>query len=91
VRGNRKENSAQIAVRDIESGEERELFRLPNFDRYTRIALSPDSRWLSFTNSGWGGVRSLENHAGRRWRCQRGVELWGSKEGDTEYQSHVGS
>jgi tricorn protease-like protein len=48
-----------ILVRDIESGEERELYRFSGFDMYPNIALSPDNRWLSFANTGWGEVRSL--------------------------------
>ncbi len=53
-----KENISQIVVRDLESGEERELHRIPGLERIG-IALSPDGRRLSFANAGWGGVRSL--------------------------------
>jgi len=58
-RGNRKEDFSQIVVRDLESGEERELYRFPTLERGIGIALSPDGSWLSFVNVGWGGVRSL--------------------------------
>lgn len=50
---------SQIVVRDIRSGEEKELYRFPRIERGIGIALSPDGRWLSFVNAGWGGVRSL--------------------------------
>jgi Tol biopolymer transport system component len=53
-----KEGISQIVVRDLESGEERELHRIPGLERIG-IALSPDGRRLSFANTGWGGVRSL--------------------------------
>lgn len=59
VRGNRKKGFTQIVVLDPNSGEERELYRLPKFESIG-IALSPDGRWLSFINTGWGGVRSLK-------------------------------
>ncbi len=59
ARGNTKEGFSQIVVRDLESGEERELYRFPTLERGIGIALSPDGRWLSFENAGWGGVRSL--------------------------------
>lgn len=51
--------SSWSRVRDIESGEERELYRFPEQDMYPNIALSPDNRWLSSANTGWGAVRSL--------------------------------
>lgn len=60
ARGNRKENFSQIVVREIESGEERELHRIPMLDMFLNIALSPGGDWLSFVNSGWGAVRSLQ-------------------------------
>ena len=62
VYGNIKQDPPQvmILVRDIESGEERELYRFSGFDMYPNIALSPDNRWLSFANTGWGEVRSLK-------------------------------
>jgi Tol biopolymer transport system component len=59
LRANVKEGFSQIVQRDIKSGDERELYRNPKAER-TSIALSPDGRWLSFANTGWGGVRSLK-------------------------------
>jgi Tol biopolymer transport system component len=59
ARANSKEGFSQIVVRDLESGEERELYRFPTLERGIGIALSPDGRWLSFINAGWGAVRSL--------------------------------
>lgn len=59
MRAKINEGISQIVVRDLDSGEERELHRFPKLERVS-IALSPDGRWLSFTNSGWGGVRSLK-------------------------------
>jgi len=50
---------SQIVVRDLRSGEEKELFRYPQVERGIRIALSPDAHWLCFSNAGWGGIRSL--------------------------------
>jgi Tol biopolymer transport system component len=58
-RGNTKEGFSQIVVRDLKSGEERELYRFPTLERGIDIALSPDSRRLSFVNYAWGAVRSL--------------------------------
>ncbi|MFZ2053312.1 MAG: tetratricopeptide repeat protein [Candidatus Aminicenantales bacterium] len=59
LRGNMKEGFTQIVVHDLESGQKRELYRLPKLEMIG-IALSPDGRWLSFANAGWGGVRSLK-------------------------------
>jgi Tol biopolymer transport system component len=59
ARTNSSTGISQIVVRDILSGEERELFRYPRVERSIDIALSPDGRWLSFLNAGWGGIRSL--------------------------------
>jgi Tol biopolymer transport system component len=50
---------SQIVVRDLRSGEEKELFRYPQVERGIRTALSPDAHWLCFSNAGWGGIRSL--------------------------------
>jgi len=50
---------SQIVVRDLRSGEEKELFRYPQVERGIRTALSPDAQWLCFSNAGWGGIRSL--------------------------------
>jgi len=50
---------SQIVVRDLRSGEEKELFRYPQLERGIRTALSPDYNWLCFSNAGWGGIRSL--------------------------------
>jgi Tol biopolymer transport system component len=58
ARSDMKQGFAQIVARDIESGAERELYRFPKLD-IINIALSPDSRSLSFVNLGWSGVRSL--------------------------------
>jgi Tol biopolymer transport system component len=58
MRAKINEGFSQIVVRGLESGEERELHRIPGLERIG-IALSPDGRWLSFANAGWGGVRSL--------------------------------
>jgi Tol biopolymer transport system component len=51
--------TSQIVVHDILSGKGRELFRYPGAERSISIALSPDGHWLSFSNAGWGGIRSL--------------------------------
>jgi Tol biopolymer transport system component len=51
--------TSQIVVYDILSGKGRELFRYPGAERSISIALSPDGHWLSFSNAGWGGIRSL--------------------------------
>jgi len=59
ARGNTKSGLLQIVVRDLKSGEERELYRFPTPERGVDLALSPDSRRLSFANYGWGTVRSL--------------------------------
>jgi Tol biopolymer transport system component len=59
VRGKIDEGFIQIVARDLDSGEEQELYRVPKLDRIS-TALSPDGRWLSFINMGWGGVRSLK-------------------------------
>jgi len=50
---------SQIVVRDLRSGEEKELFRYPQVERGIRTALSPDANWLCFSNAGWGGIRTL--------------------------------
>jgi len=50
---------SQIVVRDLRSGEEKELFRYPQVERGIRTSLSPDAHWLCFSNAGWGGIRSL--------------------------------
>ena len=60
ARGNTKAGLSQIVVRDLKSGEERELYRFPMPERGIHLALSPDSRRLSFVNYGWGTVRSLK-------------------------------
>lgn len=60
ARGNTKDDFSQIVVRDLESSKERELYRFPTFERGIGVALSPDGRWLSFLNAGWGAVRSLK-------------------------------
>ncbi len=59
VRGKIDEGFVQIVARDLDSGEERELYHSPRLERIS-VALSPDGRWLSFANDGWGGVRSLK-------------------------------
>jgi Tol biopolymer transport system component len=50
---------SEIVMRDLQSGEEKELFRYERVERGIRIALSPDAQWLCFSNAGWGGIRSL--------------------------------
>ncbi|MCK4991565.1 MAG: PD40 domain-containing protein, partial [Bacteroidales bacterium] len=50
---------SEIVIRDLQSGEEKELFRYPRVERGIRIALSPDAHWLCFSNAGWGGIRTL--------------------------------
>jgi Tol biopolymer transport system component len=50
---------SQIVVRDLQSGEEQELFHYPRIERGLRVALSPDGQQLCFSNAGWGGIRSL--------------------------------
>jgi Tol biopolymer transport system component len=57
-RRNSKTGDLQIIVQDLRSGEVRERYRLVGESRID-IALSPDGRWLSFINSGWGATRSL--------------------------------
>jgi Tol biopolymer transport system component len=57
--GDRNSNTSRIVVRDLNSGEQRELYRFPRLERFITLALSPDGQWLSFMNAGWGGVRSL--------------------------------
>lgn len=57
-RFNSRSGDLQIIVQDIESGEVRDLYRLAGETR-VGIALSPDGRWLSFINAGWGKTRSL--------------------------------
>jgi len=59
VRGDRKDGVSQILVRNLETREERELYRFPRLER-VKLSLSPDGHWLSFMNAGWGGVRSLK-------------------------------
>jgi Tol biopolymer transport system component len=59
ARPNRKEGFSQIVVRNLETGEEQELYHFPTLE-IIGIALSPDGRWLSFINAGWGAVRSLK-------------------------------
>jgi Tol biopolymer transport system component len=59
ARANTKAGFSQIVVRDLKSGEEQELYRFPTLERGIVLALSPDSRRLSFINYGWGTVRSL--------------------------------
>jgi Tol biopolymer transport system component len=58
-RGDRKNGLSKVVVRDLETGDERELYRFPTLERGIMLSLSPDGRWLSFENAGWGGVRSL--------------------------------
>ncbi len=53
------EGFIQIVARDLDTGEEQELYRHPKME-YISTALSPDGRWLSLINMGWGGVRSLK-------------------------------
>ncbi len=57
--GDKETQSSRIVVRDLETGGEQELYRLPTLERGLRMALSPDGRWLSFINAGWGGMRVL--------------------------------
>jgi Tol biopolymer transport system component len=54
-----KKNISEIVVRDLESGAERIQFKFPSLERGVGLAFSPDRKWLSFANYGWGGVRSL--------------------------------
>jgi Tol biopolymer transport system component len=58
-RRNSKGGYSQIVVQDLESGKVQELYRLAGETRID-VALSPDGRWLSFINSGWGATRSLK-------------------------------
>ena len=60
-RRNSKADLSQLVARDLDSGDERELYRFPAGERGNLIALSPDGRWLSFFNIGKGtnAVRSL--------------------------------
>jgi Tol biopolymer transport system component len=57
-RGNSKAGYSQIIVQDLDSGEVRERYRLAG-ERRIDVTLSPDGRWLSFINGGWGATRSL--------------------------------
>ena len=57
--GNQENGFSQIVARNLETGELRELYRFPRLERGITLALSPDGRWLSFINAGWGAVRSL--------------------------------
>jgi Tol biopolymer transport system component len=50
-RVNIKEGFTQVVLRDIKTGEERELFRIPRLERIG-YAVSPDGRWLSLALSG---------------------------------------
>ena len=58
-RGDREKGSSKVVVRDLETGEEQELYRFPTLERGIRMSLSPDGRWLSFMNAGWGAERLL--------------------------------
>ncbi len=57
--GDRKKALSKVVARDLETGEERELYRFPTLERGIRISLSSDGRWLSFMNAGWGAERVL--------------------------------
>jgi Tol biopolymer transport system component len=57
--GDREKGSSKVVIRDLETGEEQELYRFPTLERGIRMSVSPDGRWLSFINAGWGGVSSL--------------------------------
>ena len=46
-----KKGFSQIVLRDLETGEDRELFRIPRLERIG-YAVSPDGRWLSLALSG---------------------------------------
>ncbi len=50
-RVNIKEGFTQVVLRDIKTGEEQELFRIPRLERIG-YAVSPDGRWLSLAVSG---------------------------------------
>jgi len=50
---------SEIVMRDLQSGEVREIFHYDRVERGIRMALSPDAQWLCFSNAGWGGIRSL--------------------------------
>jgi Tol biopolymer transport system component len=70
---------SQIVMRDLQSGEEKELIRYPRVERGIRIALSPDAQWLCFSNAGWGGIRSLNIMPATGGEVK---EIWGF--GETE-------
>ncbi len=57
--GERKSNLSRIVVQDRNRGEQREIYRFPRLERRIPMALSPDGRWLSFMNYGWGAERAL--------------------------------
>jgi len=59
VRINLGTGISEIVMRDLLSGEEKEVLRYERIERGMRIALSPDSQWLCFSNAGWGGIRTL--------------------------------
>lgn len=50
---------SEIVMRDLRSGEEKQVFRYDRVERGIRVALSPDGKRLCFSNAGWGGIRTL--------------------------------
>jgi len=60
ARGDRENGLSKLVVRDLGTGEEQELYRFPTLEQRIGMSLSPDGRWLSFINAGWGTVRSLK-------------------------------
>jgi Tol biopolymer transport system component len=50
VRDHRKVSGCQILVYDLQSGQERGLYREPSRVRFA-ISISPDGRWLAFLNN----------------------------------------
>lgn len=59
ARGYRKKDFSQMVVRNMETGEEQEIYRFPRFELRIRIAVSSDGRWLAFLNNGQDTVRTL--------------------------------
>lgn len=90
VRNRRKDNLCQIMVRDLESGEEKELYR-ESFPERFAISLSPDGQWLSFLNnrSAKRVLRVMPAAGGEprelyTWECS-GAYIWQTWAADGRY------
>jgi Tol biopolymer transport system component len=58
-RGYRKKDYSQIVALDLNTGEERELYRFPKFAMRVRTVISPDGRQLAFLNNDQNADRIL--------------------------------